>query len=304
MSVTNIDQLVDQLGQLLLGKSQTIKLMLASILAKGHVLIEDLPGTGKTTLAHGLANSLGLNFSRVQFTSDLLPGDIVGVSLFNPESKNFEFRHGPVFAQVLLADEINRSSPKTQSALLEAMAERQVTVDGQTYALPSPFFVIATQNPTYQSGTFTLPESQLDRFMLRVTIGYPDQQSERELLMGNNPYEKLPSLKPVITPEVLSKLQAQVSSVNVSEPLLDYLQRLIAHTRQSSEFVHGLSPRGAMAWLDCAKAWALINQRDYVTPDDLQILMPWVLGHRLQPDSSIAQAIQIADAISQQVSVV
>lgn len=301
---SSLDTLINQLSQLLLGKEHTIKLVLASILAKGHILIEDLPGMGKTTLAQGLSRVLGLDFQRVQFTSDLLPGDVLGVSLFNTTTKDFEFRQGPVFTQVLLADEINRSSPKTQSALLEAMAENQVTVDGVTYALPEPFFVLATQNPSMQSGTFTLPESQLDRFMLRVTIGYPDELSERQLLMGNNPYHSLSTLKPVIDIETLTALQRQVHHVVLSDPLLDYLQRLIAHTRVSANFVHGLSPRGAMAWLECSKAWALINHRDFVTPDDLQQLMPWVLGHRLQPDSSIEEALALSSKIIDQVAVV
>ena len=272
--------MIDSLNSILLGKEISVKLALACLLARGHLLIEDLPGMGKTTLAHGLAKVLGLSFQRIQFTSDLLPGDVLGVSIFNPKTNEFEFRPGPVFTQILLADEINRTSPKTQSALLEAMSENQVTVDGVTRDLDTHFFVIATQNSQHQTGTFPLPESQLDRFMMRISLGYPDPVSERELLKGINPQERLSSLPAVVNIEQLELIQGAIGKVTVSDQLLDYLQRLLAYTREMGEFTHGLSPRAALAWLHCAKAWAFIHNRQHVLPDDLQYLMLPVIGQK------------------------
>lgn len=278
------------LNKILFGKEESVQLALACLLAKGHLLIEDLPGMGKTTLAQGLAKVLGLEFQRIQFTNDLLPSDVLGVSVFNPGSHEFEFRPGPVFTQMLLADEINRTSPKTQSALLEAMSESQVTVDGKTYHLKDHFFVIATQNALQQTGTFPLPESQLDRFMMRISLGYPEPEAERSLLEGANPQQVLKTIKPVIDAEHLSKLQGVLSKISANENLLDYLQRLLAYTRESSSFEHGLSTRGALAWLQCAKAWALLQGRDHVLPEDLQKLMLPVLGHRLLPSETMSAA--------------
>lgn len=299
-----ISSMVYHLNSILLGKGERVKLSLACILAKGNLLIEDLPGMGKTTLAHGLAAVLGLQFQRVQFTSDLLPGDVLGASIFNPKSNEFEFRAGPIFTQILLADEINRSSPKTQSALLEAMSENQVTVDGVTRDLDEHFFVIATQNSQHQTGTFPLPESQLDRFMMRISLGYPDPSSERELLQGADPKQRLESLNAVITLPLLKQLQRAVGEVSASDQLLDYLQRLLSYTRESGDFSHGLSPRAALAWLHCAKAWALIHQRDYVMPEDLQQLMLPVVGHRLLPSEPESVARNVVDSIIQSVSVI
>ena len=278
-----IDSITNSLNSILLGKEDAVQMALACLLAKGHLLIEDLPGMGKTTLAQGLAKVLGLELQRVQFTNDLLPSDVLGSSIFNPKTSSFEFRQGPVFTQMLLADEINRTSPKTQSALLEAMSENQVTIDGETYALPEPFFVIATQNSLHQTGTFPLPESQLDRFMMRISLGYPDVDSERAILKGENPYAVLKTLKPLLNIQQLSQLQGLVDKVSVSDALLDYLQRLLVYTREGDQFSHGLSPRGALSWLQCAKAWALIKNRNHVLPEDLQKLMESVVGHRLLP---------------------
>lgn len=292
------------LSSILLGKETAVKLSLACLLARGHLLIEDLPGMGKTTLAHGLAKVLGLSFQRVQFTSDLLPGDVLGVSVFNPKSNEFEFRAGPVFTEILLADEINRTSPKTQSALLEAMSENQVTVDGVTRALSEHFFVIATQNSQHQTGTFPLPESQLDRFMVRISLGYPDERSERELLEGVNPKERLASLPSVINGKELEAIQTAVGKVTASEQLLNYLQRLLAYTRETGEFSHGLSPRAALAWLHCAKAWALIHGRKHVLPEDIQQLMLPVVGHRLLPAEQEIVARNAVDKIIQSVPLV
>ncbi len=299
-----ISSMIYNLNSILLGKEERVKLSLACILAKGNLLIEDLPGMGKTTLAHGLAAVLGLQFQRVQFTSDLLPGDVLGASIFNPKTNEFEFRAGPIFTQILLADEINRSSPKTQSALLEAMSENQVTVDGVTRELDEHFFVIATQNSQHQTGTFPLPESQLDRFMMRISLGYPDPSSERELLQGADPKQRLESLSPVVTLQSLKQLQRVVAEVSASDQLLDYFQRLLNYTRESGDFSHGLSPRAALAWLHCSKAWALIHQRDYVMPEDLQQLMLPVVGHRLLPSEPESVARNVVDKIIQSVSVV
>ena len=278
---TLVDRIVESVGEVLLGKEPQVRLALACILAKGHLLIEDLPGMGKTTLAQCLAAVLGLKFDRVQFTSDLLPADILGVSIFDRNASSFVFHPGPIFTQVLLADEINRTTPKTQSALLEAMEEGQVTSDGESRPLEQPFFVIATQNPIHQSGTFPLPESQLDRFLMRISLGYPTPSAERQLFKGVDARANLKRVKPAISIDQLFALQSEVENVKASDPLLDYLQRLLECTRSDSHFSYGLSPRGALAWLRAAKAWALLHQRDYVVPEDLQEVMPAVVGHRI-----------------------
>lgn len=277
-----INDVVNSVNKILLGKDQHIKLALTCLLAKGHLLIEDLPGMGKTTLAHCLAKVLGLEYERVQFTSDLLPADILGVSVFDRETSHFRFHQGPVFTQVLLADEINRTTPKTQSALLEAMEERQVSIEGETRKLPDPFFVIATQNPLSQAGTYPLPESQLDRFLMRISLGYPSRHSERQLLQGVDPRSRLKDLQPAITLDQLFELQGQVEQVKATDHLLDYLQRLVEFTRVDETFAFGLSPRGSMALLRAAKAWAFINKREYLIPEDIQMVMPSVVEHRIK----------------------
>lgn len=278
---SSVEQIIDAVSTVLLGKDTQVRLALACLLAKGHLLIEDLPGMGKTTLAHCLAAVLGLKFDRVQFTSDLMPADILGISIFDRNASAFVFHPGPIFTQVLLADEINRTTPKTQSALLEAMEEGQVTTDGVSRTLERPFFVIATQNPLHQSGTFPLPESQLDRFLMRISLGYPSAHAERQLLEGVDARANLERMRPVIEIEQLFALQEQVNGIRVSGPLLDYLQRLIERTRSDERFSYGVSPRGALAWLRAAKAWALIHRRDYVVPEDVQAVMGSVLGHRV-----------------------
>ncbi len=278
-----LTRLVDQISTIIVGKRPQIEDCVACLLAGGHLLIEDIPGVGKTTLAHALAVSLGLRFSRMQFTADLMPSDLLGVSVFERSKEEFVFHPGPVFAQVLLADEINRAGPKTQSALLEAMEEQQVTIDGQTRALPRPFFVIATQNPSDQLGTYPLPESQLDRFLMCITLGYPDQASERALLAGTDRREAIEHLPTVMTPAELQAAQQAVLTVHASEALLDYLQALIAATRGGRWFVEGLSPRAGIAVLRAAKARALLAQRDYVAPDDVQAILAQTIAHRLVP---------------------
>lgn len=270
-----------QLGQLIVGKERPVRLALACLLARGHLLIEDLPGMGKTTLAQGLARTLGLTFRRVQFTSDLLPADIVGVSIYQPDTHGFRFHEGPIFTQLLLADELNRATPKTQGALLEAMEERQVTSDGATHALPDPFFVIATQNPRHQIGTNPLPESQLDRFLMRIDMGYPDRQAERELLKGRDRREVLATLAPVVDRARLGALHAQVLQVHAADALLDYVQDLIQASRRSPHFVHGLSPRAGLALVAAARAWAFLAARPMVLPEDVQAVAVSVMAHRL-----------------------
>jgi MoxR-like ATPase len=255
---------------------------LACLLARGHLLIEDLPGMGKTTLANAMARVLGLEFNRIQFTSDLLPADIVGVSVYEKSEGQFRFHPGPVFCQLLLADEINRTTPKTQSALLEAMAEGQVTVEGETRRLPDPFFVVATQNPIQHSGTFPLPESQLDRFLMRVSLGYPDLASEKAILTGGDPRARLGDLEPLISIDELRALQEEVDAVSVAEPVVDYLQRLLQFTRTSELFEFGLSPRAALAILQSARAISLLDGRHFVIPEDIQAVFPAVADHRLQ----------------------
>jgi MoxR-like ATPase len=279
----SLDATERAIGAIIVGKQYEIRLAFACLLARGHLLIEDLPGVGKTTLAHTLARVLGLKFTRIQFTADLLPADILGVSVFEPKTSSFVFHPGPVFAQLVLADEINRATPKAQSALLEAMEERQVSTEGQTRKLPEPFFVIATQNPHHLVGTFPLPESQLDRFLMRVTLGYPDRASERALLKGRERREMLETLAPVMTPDQLGQLQRQAAAVHASDALLDYLQNLISATRTSGEFAEGLSPRAALAWLAGARAWAMLEGRSMVLPEDIQAVAVSVLAHRLVP---------------------
>lgn len=276
-----LDRAALEVSSVLLGKERQVRLALCCLISGGHLLIEDLPGMGKTTLAHALARVLGLQYRRVQFTSDLLPGDILGASIFDRQTNQFKFLPGPVFTQILLADEINRATPKTQSALLEAMAEGQVTIDGETRALPQPFFVIATQNPTTQSGTYALPESQLDRFLMRLSLGYPDAVAERRLLTGEDSQQKLSRLNQCVTAEQLQKLQRAVEQVHASDALLDYVQRLIHFTRSEPGFTFGLSPRGALALLRSAKAWALLSGRGHVVPEDVQAVLPAVVGHRV-----------------------
>lgn len=278
-----LSRLVDQISTIVVGKRQQIEDSVACLLAGGHLLIEDVPGVGKTTLAHTLAVSLGLDFRRVQFTADLMPSDLIGVSVFERSKEAFVFHPGPVFAQVLLADEINRAGPKTQSALLEAMEEQQVSVENQTRLLPRPFFVIATQNPSDQLGTYALPESQLDRFLLRITLGYPDRKAERELLSGGDRRAAAMQLQPVLDAGQLLAAQQAVLKVHASEPLLDYLQALIAATRSGTWFVDGLSPRAGIAVLRVARAKALMAGRSHVSPDDVQAVLPQAIAHRLQP---------------------
>lgn len=279
--------ILEALDGIILGKPHELRLALACLLARGHLLIEDLPGVGKTTLAHALARVLGLKFQRIQFTSDLLPADILGVSVYRPEGGRFEFQPGPVFAQLVLADEINRATPKTQSALLEAMEEQQVTADGTTHALPTPFFVVATRNPTEQTGTFALPESQLDRFLMQIRLGYPDPAQERALLTGTDRRSLISQQPAIIDPETLLALQDAVPQVHVSDALLDYLQALIAHSRESRDYVAGLSPRGGLGLLRAAQAWALLHGHRGVHPDDLQAVLPAVVAHRLVPRAGL-----------------
>lgn len=274
--------ILDQASQVILGKPTEIRQAVACLLAGGHLLIEDLPGMGKTTLAHTLARLLGLQFSRIQFTSDLLPADITGVSVYEREQNQFRFIPGPVFAQLVLADEINRATPKTQSALLEAMEEGQVTAEGQTRPLPSPFFVIATQNPAHQIGTFPLPESQLDRFLMRIELGYPDRQAERALLAGGGQRQLTATLAPLISASDLPRLQTEVAAVHAASPLIDYIQALVEATRNAPTFQHGLSPRAGLALLAAARAWAWLAGRDMVLPDDVQAVLPAVARHRLR----------------------
>lgn len=274
--------LLQQIGRFFYGKEHEVKLALTCLFSDGHLLIEDLPGMGKTTLAHCIAKVLGLQYQRVQFTSDLLPGDILGVSIYDQQQRNFQFNAGPIFTNVLLADEINRSTPKTQSALLEAMEEKQVTVDGATRALAPPFFVIATQNPLSQAGTYPLPESQLDRFLMRISLGYPSPDAERKLLQGDEPRANLHTMDALMSVDQICALQQDIRSVEASEPLIDYVQRLVEFTRHNERFYTGLSPRGAMALLGAAKAWAFIHDRAYVIPEDIHAVLPSVVEHRVQ----------------------
>ncbi|ENL8731398.1 TPA: AAA family ATPase [Pseudomonas aeruginosa] len=280
--LNTLEACLKAVDEILLGKDRQVRLALACLLARGHLLIEDLPGMGKTTLSHALARVLGLSFQRIQFTSDLLPGDILGTSVFDKDSGQFVFHPGPIFAELVLADEINRATPKSQSALLEAMEEGQVTIEGATRPLPEPFFVIATQNPASQGGTFSLPESQLDRFLMRLSLGYPGRAAERSLLLGEARRDLLPRLEPLLDHAVLAAFQAEVPKVRASDALVDYVLRLVEATRTQPAFALGLSPRGSLALLAAARAWALLAGRDYVIPEDVQAVLPAVAGHRLR----------------------
>ncbi|HEP9601753.1 AAA family ATPase [Pseudomonas aeruginosa] len=280
--LNTLEACLKAVDEILLGKDRQVRLALACLLARGHLLIEDLPGMGKTTLCHALARVLGLSFQRIQFTSDLLPGDILGTSVFDKDSGQFVFHPGPIFAELVLADEINRATPKSQSALLEAMEEGQVTIEGATRPLPEPFFVIATQNPASQGGTFSLPESQLDRFLMRLSLGYPGRAAERSLLLGEARRDLLPRLEPLLDHAALAAFQAEVPKVRASDALVDYVLRLVEATRTQPAFALGLSPRGSLALLAAARAWALLAGRDYVIPEDVQAVLPAVAGHRLR----------------------
>ncbi|MBW0297950.1 MULTISPECIES: AAA family ATPase [Shewanella] len=286
MAHSGLSQLLQQLEQVLLGKPRQIRLALACILARGHLLIEDLPGMGKTSLSHALAQSLGLSYQRIQFTSDMLPADILGVSIFDKHQAQFVFHPGPIFKQMVLADEINRASPKTQSALLEAMAEQQISVDGVTHRLPNPFFVIATQNPTEQSGTFPLPESQLDRFMMRISIGYPSHDAELAMLKTVQTPQTLDNLPQCLTPLALTQLQEQCDKVTASDALLNYILALIHDSRSQTDAI-GLSPRATKALLQAAKAWAFLEGRHYLVPEDVQAVFCSVAEHRLRTSSQL-----------------
>ncbi len=277
----SLTQVLDALNTVILGKEHQLRLILSCLMAKGHLLLEDLPGMGKTTLSQALAKILGLGFSRIQFTSDLLPADVLGISIFDKDSSQFDFRPGPIFSQVVLADEINRATPKAQSALLEAMEEGQVTVDGQTHLLPKPFFVIATQNPHTQMGTFPLPEAQLDRFLMRVSLGYPSQEAEREIILGLDRRSVIHQLTASLNLEEIFKIQLAIRQVHLAPALLDYVQRLVHFTRTDSAFSYGLSPRGTLGLVHCAQAWAFLWERDHVTPEDVQAVLPAVVGHRV-----------------------
>ncbi|MGB0722868.1 MAG: AAA family ATPase [Gammaproteobacteria bacterium] len=287
-----IDAAIERIGTIILGKDHQIRLAVACLLARGHLLIEDLPGVGKTTLSHVLAQVLGLGYQRIQFTSDLLPADLLGVAIYNRETSSFQFHPGPVFSEVVLADEVNRATPKTQSALLEAMEEGQVTVEGETRPLPEPFFVIATQNPVHQVGTFPLPESQLDRFLMRIEMGYPSPEAERALLMGEDRNRLRARLEPALTPAQVLQLQALVDTVHVSPPILDYVQDLLDASRRSPDFPIGLSPRAGLALLRAARAWALVTGNDAVVPEHVQAVLPPVVTHRLRSATDLGGQAQ------------
>lgn len=305
-----IDTSLSQLNKIILGKEQQVQLALTAILANGHLLVEDLPGMGKTTLAHALYKVLGLDYNRVQFTSDLLPSDLIGASVFNAQTSAFSFHPGPIFSSIFLADELNRATPKAQSALLEAMEEGQVSVDGKTYPLPKPFFVIATQNPQSQSGTFPLPESQLDRFMLRISLGYPDPSIERDILTGNSGRAALARVNQILSQQSLLEIQQHVENIKVSDTLLDYVQRLIAQTRQDNLCHLGLSPRGAISLVKSAKSWALIQGRDHVLPEDVQAVFVATVGHRIigktetQGDQLARHILNVVDTVGSGVAAV
>ena len=295
-----IHAVANQVNQIVVGKEVQVRQALVCILAGGHLLIEDVPGVGKTTLAHALAISLGLKFNRVQFTSDLLPADVVGISIFDREKNGFLFHPGPIFSQVLLADEINRATPKTQSALLEAMEERQVTADGVTRDLPEPFFVIATQNPTHQIGTFQLPESQLDRFLMCLSLGYPDQAAERALLMGEDRRMMMKTMQMAMQPEELMVAQESLKQIHTSAALIDYVQTLAQTSRQNGMFAEGMSPRATIALLQTARAWAAMEGRNHVIPEDVQAVLVPVTAHRLRPVKSTAgSALSSRDLVLQ-----
>ena len=280
MMKSSLEQIVEEAGRIILGKEHAIRLALTCLLARGHLLIEDLPGVGKTTLAHTMTRLLGLNYQRIQFTSDLLPADIIGISVYDQEERSFHFHPGPVFAQLVLADEINRATPKAQSALLEAMEERQVTVDGESRPLPEPIFVIATQNPAHQVGTFPLPESQLDRFLLKISLGYPDAKHERKLLAGTDRRDLVERIEPCISPAQLTGFQRQVQGIHIADPMLDYCQAILEFSRNNPRFNHGLSPRAGLGILRSAQAWAMLGGRSHVIPEDIQAVLPACVGHR------------------------
>ncbi|MBK8285431.1 MAG: MoxR family ATPase [Ahniella sp.] len=299
-----IEAVKAQVDSVLLGKSETVRMALACLLAGGHLLIEDVPGVGKTTLAHALAASLGLQYQRIQFTSDLLPSDILGVSVYQREHGEFRFHPGPIFSQLILADEINRATPKTQSALLEAMAEQQVTIDGQTRALPQPFFVVATQNPVDLAGTFPLPDSQLDRFLMRLNIGYPAAEAEREMLAGDDRRDLLAQLKPILAPGDLQTLRQHVRQLRASGALVDYVQRLLAASRVQSNLKLGLSPRAGLALLAASRGMAFLAGRDFVLPEDVQQVFVAVTAHRMVPTQDAGASREtIAAQIQKRVAV-
>lgn len=299
-----LHQAIGEVNRVILGKSEQVQLAISCLLARGHLLIEDIPGVGKTTLAQILARVLGLEFTRVQFTSDLLPADIIGVSIFDTDSHSFRFHPGPIFASVVLADEINRATPKAQSALLEAMEERQVTAEGTTYPLPDPFYVIATQNPRHHVGTFPLPESQLDRFLMRIDIGYPDHTAERNLLRGGDRRQMLNAVQPVLHPQALKNLQRHAARIHCSDALLDYVQHLLAATRQSGWLQAGLSPRAGLALVQGARAWAMLSGRGMVVPEDVQAIALSVIGHRLRcTDDTVEQSQQMVERLIQSVPI-
>lgn len=289
MMTQEFEKIVQQVGTVVLGKEPQIRLALACIFARGHLLIEDLPGIGKTTLAKVLARCMGLKFQRMQFTSDLLPGDILGMSVFDQHAATFTFHPGPIFTQVFLADEINRATPKSQSALLEAMEEEQVTIEGETRTLEAPFFVIATQNPLEQAGTFPLPESQMDRFLMRIHLGYPDRKAEKQILRGTGAETALAALQPFMDKTGVLKIQAEVEQVHVSDTFLTYLQDILEFTRTSGTFQFGLSPRAGLSLSRAARAWAYLHGRDHTLPEDLQQMLPWVTGHRLRSGTDLAE---------------
>ncbi len=297
---SKVHEVAKQLNQVIIGKETQVQQALVCLLAGGHLLIEDVPGVGKTTLAHALAISLGLQFNRLQFTSDLLPTDVLGVSIFEREKAQFIFHPGPIFTQVLLADEINRATPKTQSALLEAMEEQQVSVEGQTRALPQPFFVIATQNPTHQIGTFNLPESQLDRFLMCVSLGYPDAKAERALLAGEDRRSLLKQLPAIMQSHELLLIQAQVKKIHASSSLIDYVQKLAQATRSGEHFAEGMSPRASIALLQAAKAWAALEGRDHVLPEDVQSVLIPTVAHRLRPIKAVSAKTNASQDLLQQ----
>lgn len=293
-----IDTVVHELNQILLGKDQQVRLAMCGLLARGHLLIEDIPGMGKTTLSHALAKIMGLSYQRIQFTNDLLPADVLGYSMYDKEAGSLVFHPGPIFAQVVLADEINRASPRTQSALLEAMEERQVSIEGETRPLPQPFFVIATQNPIEQGGTFPLPESQLDRFLMRLRLGYPDPRAERELLEGEDRKAMTDRLQAMLPQAELATLQDAVSRVKTSPALLDYVQRLLEQSRRMPGLLYGLSPRAGLGLVRAAKAWALMEGRQHVLPDDIQTVFPSIAEHRLEQGESGKSAERVRQLLA------
>ncbi len=304
-STDALQRAIDQTNTIILGKDRQIRLCMACLLAKGHLLIEDIPGVGKTILAHALARNLGLSFQRIQFTSDMLPADIIGAAIFHRDSGDFRFHSGPIFAQLVLADEVNRATPKTQSALLEAMEEHQVTVEGETRRLPEPFFVIATQNPNYQVGTFPLPESQLDRFLMRIELGYPDHDAERQLLIGQDRRSLLDQMEPAMTNEELLHMQSQVEEIKVTDALLDYMQKIVAYTREHPDFDSGLSPRASLAIKRSAQAWALIEGRNAAIPEDVQAVLPGVIAHRVKLKNEVSNksASELAQRVIEEVDI-